>query len=478
MSQINESAIKTPGVYTTEIPAFPPSVAQVATAIPAFIGYTENDTDTKGNSWHLKPKRITSLLEYQQTFGGAPKESNLAVKIVEHHDSGGNLVSADVTASISGSPSTKYLMFYALQMFFMNGGGPCYIVSVNTYTTGGGSVAHTDLQKGLDSIEPEDEPTLIVFTDGSAVDTSANYYTLQNNALALCAKLQDRFSLIDVYDNTNDTGTNASNFRSGIGANNLNYGATYYPNLVTVLSYSYDDTAVPLTISVAGGGAAKLTSTHLDGLAGENKVVYNQASSAVQQLGIALSPSAAIAGVMAAVDATRGVWKAPANVSLNGVQSLSDNVTDESQGGLNIDAGSGKSINAIRSFIGKGILVWGSRTLDGNSNDFRYVPVRRFFIMVEESVKKATMQFVFEPNDSNTWVRVRGMIENFLTNLWRLGALAGAKPEQAFYVRVGLGVTMTFDDVLNGKMIVEIGMAPVRPAEFIILRFTQIQQTS
>src|SRR5215472_6568723 len=170
MSQINESAIKTPGVYTTEIPAFPPSVAQVATAIPAFIGYTENDTDTKGNSWHLKPKRITSLLEYQQTFGGAPKESNLAVKIVEHHDSGGNLVSADVTASISGSPSTKYLMFYALQMFFMNGGGPCYIVSVNTYTTGGGSVAHTDLQKGLDSIEAEDEPTLIVFTDGLAVD--------------------------------------------------------------------------------------------------------------------------------------------------------------------------------------------------------------------------------------------------------------------------------------------------------------------
>ena len=480
MSQINESAIKTPGVYINEIPSFPPSVAQVATAIPAFIGYTETDKDSKGNSWHLIPKRITSLLEYRQIFGGAQKETNLQIAIAEHHDTSSKLISADISASFAGGvPSTKYYMFYGLQTYFMNGGGPCYIVSVNTYATGGGAVSNTDLQSGLDAIEPEDEPTLIVFPDGLGVGTSANYYTLQNNALALCAKLQDRFSLIDVYDNSNDTSTNASNFRSGIGANNLNYGATYYPNLITTLVYLFDDSAVPLTVSVASGsGGAVITATHLDGLLTQNKIVYNEAQDAIALQGVTLAPSSVIAGVMATVDATRGVWKAPANVSITGVQNLTDNVTDESQENLNIDPGTGKSINAIRSFIGKGIIVWGARTLDGNSNDFRYVPVRRFFIMVEESVKKATMSFVFEPNDGNTWVRVRGMIENYLTNLWRLGALAGAKPEQAFYVKVGLGSTMTFDDVLNGKMIVEIGMAPVRPAEFIILRFTQIQQTS
>ncbi|MGN6352879.1 MAG: phage tail sheath family protein, partial [Parafilimonas sp.] len=151
-------------------------------------------------------------------------------------------------------------------------------------------------------------------------------------------------------------------------------------------------------------------------------------------------------------------------------------ISDEVQGDMNIDATSGKSVNAIRAFTGKGILVWGARTLDGNSNDFRYISVRRFYIMVEESAKKAANVFVFEPNDGNTWVKVRAMIENYLTNLWRLGALAGSKPEQAFYVKVGLGQTMTFDDILNGRMIVEIGMAPVRPAEFIILRFSQIQQ--
>jgi phage tail sheath protein FI len=480
MSQINESAIKTPGVYVTEIPSFPPSIAQVATAIPAFIGYTETDVDPKGNSWHLKPKRITAMLDYQQYFGGAPDEANIAVTIVEHQSSG-KLVSADVTAAFSAPPSTKYLMFYALQMYFMNGGGPCYIVSVDKYSTGSGSVDDTQLQKGLDAIEPVDEPTLIVFTDGQGVGSAAAYYTLQNNALALCAKLQDRFTLIDVYDNSNDTQTNADTFRgdptpaNGIGANNLNYGAAYYPNLVTTLSYVYDETAVPLTISVAGGGAAILASTDLDALSSENKIVHSQAINAIKLLGVQLPPSSTIAGVMAAVDATRGVWKAPANVGLNGVQALTDNITDESQQNLNIDA-TGKSINAIRAFTGRGILVWGARTLDGNSNDFRYVSVRRFYIMVEESVQKAAAAFVFEPNDGNTWVRVRAMIENYLTNLWRLGALAGSKPEQAFYVKVGLGQTMTFDDVLNGKMIVEIGMAPVRPAEFIILRFSQIQQ--
>src|SRR5437867_808062 len=123
MSQINESAIKTPGVYVNEIPSFPPSIAQVATAIPAFIGYTEKAIDSRGKSLNLVPKRITSILEYQQFFGGAPKETNLQIAIAENHDSNSKLVSADVTASFSGGvPSTKYFMFYSLQMYFLNGG--------------------------------------------------------------------------------------------------------------------------------------------------------------------------------------------------------------------------------------------------------------------------------------------------------------------------------------------------------------------
>jgi phage tail sheath protein FI len=102
-------------------------------------------------------------------------------------------------------------------------------------------------------------------------------------------------------------------------------------------------------------------------------------------------------------------------------------------------------------------LVWGARTLAGNDNEWRYVSVRRFFNFAEESIKKATEPFVFEPNDANTWVRVQAMIENFLTVLWRQGALQGIKPEHAFYVAVGLGKTMTALDILEGRMIIEIG---------------------
>ncbi|KAF0195083.1 MAG: phage tail sheath protein FI, partial [Bacteroidetes bacterium] len=185
-----------------------------------------------------------------------------------------------------------------------------------------------------------------------------------------------------------------------------------------------------------------------------------------------LPPGGAIAGIYAKTDNERGVWKAPANVSLSSVISPAVKISHEQQAEYNVDVNSGKSINIIRSFTGKGTLVWGARTLAGNDNEWRYVNVRRFFNFVEESVKKATEQFVFEPNDANTWVKVQAMIENFLTTLWRQGALQGIKPEHAFYVAVGLGKTMTALDILEGRMIIEIGMAAVRPAEFIILRFS------
>jgi phage tail sheath protein FI len=185
-----------------------------------------------------------------------------------------------------------------------------------------------------------------------------------------------------------------------------------------------------------------------------------------------MPPSGAIAGVYALVDRTRGVWKAPANVSLNSVLAPATVFTASQLDNLNVDAVAGKSVNAIRYFTGKGTLVFGARTLAGNDNEWRYVPVRRFFNMVEESCKKSTEPFVFEPNDANTWVKIQGMIENFLTTLWRQGALQGVKPEHALYVAVGLGKTMTSLDILEGRLIVEIGMAVVRPAEFIILRFS------
>ena len=206
-------------------------------------------------------------------------------------------------------------------------------------------------------------------------------------------------------------------------------------------------------------------------------IVANIVENIKRELG-KVPPSGAIAGVYVSVDRSRGVWKAPANVSLSAVSQPLEQIGDFEQEDLNVDVNGGKSINGIRIFTGRGILVWGARTLAGNDNEWRYVPVRRFFNMVEESVKKSTSWAVFEPNSAPLWTKVRSMIENFLVQKWRDDALAGAAPDEAFFAKVGLGETMTPQDILERRLIVEIGMAVVRPAEFIIFRFSHKMQKS
>ncbi|MBE7170250.1 MAG: phage tail protein [Williamsia sp.] len=213
------------------------------------------------------------------------------------------------------------------------------------------------------------------------------------------------------------------------------------------------------------------TGTTLDAISETQTALYNSIKLEINKQRIILPPSPAMAGVYAAVDRDRGVWKAPANVALSSVIAPTVKISTEEQTGLNVDD-TGKSINAIRGFIGKGTLVWGARTLAGNDNEWRYVNVRRLFNMIEESTKKASYFAVFESNTATTWLKVKGMIESFLYRLWQQGALAGSTPKAAYFVHVGLGVTMTQQDILEGRMIVEIGVAAVRPAEFIVLRFS------
>lgn len=181
---------------------------------------------------------------------------------------------------------------------------------------------------------------------------------------------------------------------------------------------------------------------------------------------IFLPPSGAIAGVYARVDQTRGVFKAPANENLRNVSKLSLNYNQGEQDILNP-----LGVNLIRSFPSQGIKVWGARTLSSNSL-WKYVNVRRLFIFLEESIKNNTTWVVFEPNDEMLWVRVKRTVEVFLDNLWRTGALAGSSASEAFYVNIGRQ-TMSDDDIANGRLICEIGVAPVKPAEFVIFRITQ-----
>lgn len=476
------TAYKTPGVYIEEIPTLPPSVAQVETAIPAFIGYTVNE-EHDGESLANNPKRIKSFTDFEEVFGRANTTFSL-------------VVNAQNELNTVADPGVGFYMNYALMLYFANGGGPCYICSVGGDIADNSGTRYTKLKAGLDAIKKEDEPTLLLFPDAADMDTG-DAYNLNKDALAQCGLLQDRFAIIDVIDKNADPFNDvAAAFRSGIGNNFLKYGAAYFPWLKTSMNYNYDETMQEVAgDSIADDTVMKKTfppaldagldlddqaavDTYLStSLFHTNNALYFEIKKAIAKHWVIMSPSAAIAGVYASVDSTRGVWKAPANVSLNLVQEPVVKIDDEDQRDMNV-TDTGKSVNAIRSFTGKGIMVWGARTLAGNDNEWRYVPVRRFFNMAEESIKKASTQFVFEPNDANTWVRVRAMIENFLIVQWRAGALQGAKPEDAFYVRVGLGETMTALDVLEGRMNVEIGMAVVRPAEFIILKFSHKMQTS
>lgn len=449
----------TPGVYVTEVSNLAPSVAQVPTAIPAFIGYVQTALDDNGQAQDLKKgpvtRRISSMLDYQKYFGGG---ASLKGKVTKSA-SGQFSYQSDADALIANN-----YLYYAVQHFYLNGGGDAYIIAVGTHS---GTHLDDDFTKGIEKVRELDEVTLLLAPE--AVSQTKYYANIVQSMLKQASDLGDRFVLIDTVPDV-DHAAAAKALRDNVTGtlDTLKYGAAYYPNLSTTLSPMVDPTQITL---VNINDSANNPVNTLDKL-NPGQAEYAQIMAFLAQQYPVLPPSAAVAGVYAQTDGSRGVWKAPANVPLAAVSGPSLVVTADQQGKLNIDPISGKSINVIRAFTGQGTLVWGARTLAGNSNEWRYINVRRLFNMVEESVKLATAFAVFEPNAPMTWLKVKSMIDTYLINLWSEGALFGDTAEQAFYVVVGLGTTMTEDDINNGRLNIKIGLAAVRPAEFIELAFS------
>ena len=474
------SQYKTPDVYVREKSILPPSVAEVATAIPAFIGHTTklNEVGDAANFLNM-PVRITSMVQFEANFGGPYKESFTLTPSSKGYD-------ITNVAAVDSDPAkladAKFFLHQAVSHFFANGGGACYVVSVGT----AGSMATKEAYSaGIDLLNKVDEVTLISSPEAIGLD-EVGHYEVQNKALKHAEKRMDRFALVDVQmQETPDGKTTIAHDSERLRAKvtqGLKYGASYYPYLTTTIARSYDEASVAVKVvdSVdSTTGAITYKDVMLSVLGDDdstnadyNAQIYNQAKAVLAKNYLVLPPSPAIAGVMAKTDKDRGVWKAPANVALSQVLAPRLAIDSTEQENLNVDAISGKSINAIRTFVGKGTLVWGARTLAGNDNEWRYVSVRRLFNLVEESIQKATQFAVFEPNTPFTWLKLKTMIESYLENLWRQGAFFGETPAQAFFVNVGLGQTMTEDDINNGVMNIEIGLAAVRPAEFIVLTFS------
>lgn len=498
---------KTPGVYVEEKNAFPNSVVEVATAVPVFIGYTEiakrGDADITGT-----PTRISSFAEFERYFGGAP-ETEFQFK--------------KDTNSLEINPKTRFLLFYSIRLFFDNGGGDCWIVSVGSYK--GNEKKASDLNAPLDvendgPLMKEMEPTMVVVPDAAVLENPDKWQLVAEQSLKHCSHplMKNRVSIIDVYEGYKEMGTDSEgkpkttweNFQGRIGADGLDYGVAYYPWVNTTiveladvnfgmiekgesrndffeflrdsLSPDLSDKDRSALVALISEKEKASIDTPADMQVAHRALMSNIAGYAAymeemqKQLNL-IPPSAGMAGVYARVDASEGVFKAPANTSMASVVGPAFNISHSGQQRMNVPL-NGRAVNAIRTFPGKGILVWGARTLDGNSQDWRYISVRRTMIMLEQSIKYAAEAYVFAPNNASTWVTVRNMLNNYLENKRKEGALVGAKPEDAYQVNVGLGSTMTADDILNGYMLVSVKVAVVRPAEFIVITFQQKMQTS
>ncbi|WP_298293091.1 phage tail sheath C-terminal domain-containing protein [uncultured Litoreibacter sp.] len=490
--------IKTPGVYVEEKNAFPNSVVEVETAVPAFVGYTKiaknGKIDLSG-----KPIRVTSMAEYEILFGGPPPLS----------------VTQDKTDPNKLVADNRFLMHMSMQFFYDNGGGPCYIVSIGDYSA---TMSADDFKTGIATLETEQEPTMILAPDAVLLGSKDDYIKVPQAALAQCGKLKSRVAIIDIFNGNKAAVPGGddpiADFRNTIGTNDLNYGMAYYPWVNTsilepsAVDYTTLDSkarkslatemtaeaqaaadqatgqpksAIPdamtkmIAIVEKGTDASVVTKTH-QAMMSASQVYKHTMTQTLEAVNL-MPPSAAMAGIYTATDNSVGVWKAPANVSMVDVVSPAVSIDSEQQQDLNVPL-DGLAVNAIRTFLGRGVLVWGARTLDGNSQDWRYISVRRTLIMLEQSVKAACEPYVFAANDASTWTTVEAMIENFLTNQWKAGALAGATPPEAFQVSVGLGSTMTGNDILDGYMRVTVKVAVTHPAEFIILTFQQKMQTS
>lgn len=521
--------LKTPGVYIVEQDAFPNTVVEVPTAVPVFLGYTEKAADGAVAKAGI-PTRIGSLVDYVRIFGGPPVPSFSLLPGTDQ-----KLLTAALVQQF-------FLYHGVKLYFLNGGGPAYVISVGTFASVQANGIQASDFMPEPDPAGVREAPfdvlkkvldvTLIVAPDSVLLASADDCYQFWQAALQHCGSMQSRMALIDIhgggtqrsYDPDGDViSGKMDGLREKIGSNFLNYGAAYYPwlnfDVVDESSITYDSLqdaglavltdalkaelaamkpqpsaqmqgnmntlyaaiqhrlpadAVPLPVGTQSRTAV-IARCH--GQLRQVSPLYQRVVADMLALANQLPPACAMAGVYARTDESAGVWMAPANTSIMGALSPMVDISHDDQEDLNMPL-DGRAVNAIRTLPTRGLVVWGARTLDGNSDDWRYINVRRTLIMLEQSIKNAMLAYVFAPNVATTWVAVQNMISNFLTSQWQSGALAGAKAQDAFSVQIGLGSSMSGDDILNGYMRVSIRVALLHPAEFIGLTFQQQQLVS
>ena len=500
----------TPGVYIEEVPSGSMPLSAAATAVPAFIGFTAKapSDDPKNDPDGLKPRLVTNWTQYKKLYGGFTNTALLPQAVYGYFQNGGGRCyivriphrsssRAELTAGDAETPALEFVSLAEdgdvvvevipndppaekpnakptfdikvskndeVQEEFgglsLGSGGRHVVAEVNavstlievvsdvddadlpvvaaSYTLGPPEVETVDKaafdgdaveRRGVEGLVIADDVTMVavpdLYTAAKQPDGSIDqdmWVGVQKAVLAHCQN-ERRMAILD-----SPPGLNAQQVRSWsdtVGYDSM-FGTLYYPWLKV-----------------------------------DNPVGTNGDRT------IHIPPCGHMAGIWARTDETRGVWKAPANETVQGVIDVQDQITKLEQELLNPEG-----INAIRSFGSRGLKVWGARTLSKTDPSWRYINVRRLFNMVETSIMDGTQWVVFEPNDQALWQRVTRTVNSFLLGLWRDGALFGATPDEAYFVKCD-AETNPPESIDEGKLIVEVGIAPVKPAEFVIFRISQ-----
>lgn len=495
-----------PGVYIQEIERGPKPIEGVATSTAAFLGETQLGPQ--------KPRLVTSYGAYLRLFGdifGDDKYMPYAVKTF--FDNGGRRCYIARIVGPKAAAATATVENFAITAL---GPGSAYnqtwirIEPGSTLDQNGQAVGFrlridywaspADVPGAADAIEAGVVPTISEdFDDLSVNPSSTSYFKKVIN------NFNSSLIEIDAADDVALPGEGAAQLSGGTDGDAVTpasfVGENADPNQRTALAALDLDEFRSVAIVYAPGAeyaTAKLVVSHCENNGFRFAVVdalRNQANETSLQprnqvadtkygafyypwLHISdprsgnrklIPPGGSACGIYALTDNNRGVFKAPANETLAGAIDLEYDIDQRTQDALNP-----RGVNAIRRFPGRGIRVWGARTMSSDPL-WKYVSVRRLFIFLEASIYNSTQWVVFEPNDPRLWARVKQTVTLFLRTQWREGALFGTKEEEAFSVAVGRD-TMTEDDILNGRLIVEVGVAPVRPAEFVVFKIFQKTQ--
>ncbi|GAB1641053.1 phage tail sheath family protein [Krasilnikovia sp. MM14-A1259] len=525
-----------PGVYIEEQPSGSMPIEGVGTAVAAFVGFTERYDSEQGDPTDpagVKPQLVTSWPQYERVYGGFVRGAMLPHAVRGFFENGGSAAyicrvpgargddgggaRPTLTVAAADNPEVPSLRFSALN--------PGARLEVEV-------VPPPPPAEGAEGAEGGGEYTLRVFEDGTlreelgglqfsgrstrAVERTVNERSqflrievqpLQGASLAERAPAAGRYPLqappVSTKAVTPADLVGSESERTGYQGLAIAENVTMVaiPDLITVatrgdgtvdeemflaaqqqlLDYceashtrmAILDTPPGLNATRALEWRGRLArDSAFAALYYPNVVISNplaRPGATNGELYLTVPPSGHVAGVWARTDGARGVWKAPANEALRGAVRLETDVTSGEQDLLNPDG-----VNCIRSFGSYGTKIWGARTLAKTDPSWRYVNVRRLFNFIEESIRRGTQWAVFEPNDFDLWQRVKRNITSFLRGLWSQGALVGATPEQAFYVLCDESNNPP-SSVDEGKLIVEVGVAPVKPAEFVIFRISQWQ---